>query len=298
MWLPCTGSCMQPVATMGPLASTGSGWGQGRVAFQGWLSRCGCTRTAEVLPEGNQGGPCLSQVTRVPCASSSGLAQWPLLSSLASFPPGQGLGPGGHSPSIIQVACGLCPPSRPCFLLQWDSGVSLPDCLAQNFSHSSGEGRSWGRDCLSATAQGQQPSWCLQCRALRPPDGNMDVDRRHEHPEAICARGHARWVTALHSSHPRDPRTQQVHHGCVDSLQMGTCMPWAVMTARHTWPLWRSMSPRCETPQSHIPLPRATSGHHSLATPIPRRVIPLRPPCPTDIPPWTRVLHVETEGGW
>ncbi|XP_067572495.1 kelch-like protein 17 isoform X4 [Pseudorca crassidens] len=53
--------------------------------------------------------------------------------------------------------------------------------------------RSWGRDCLSATAQGQQPSWCLQCRALRPPDGNMDVDRRHEHPEAICARGHARW---------------------------------------------------------------------------------------------------------
>lgn len=26
---------------------------------------------------------------------------------------------------------------------------------------------------------------------------------------------------------------------------MGTCTPWVVMTARHTWPPWRSMSPRC-----------------------------------------------------
>nr|XP_058915708.1 kelch-like protein 17 isoform X3 [Kogia breviceps] len=104
--------------------------------------------------------------------------------------------------------------------------------------------RSWGRDCLSATAQGERPSWCLQRRALRPPDGNVDVDRRHEHPEAIRARGHARWVTASRSARPGDPRTQQVHHGCVDSLQMGTCTPWAVMTARHTWPPWRSMSPR------------------------------------------------------
>ncbi|XP_028343026.1 kelch-like protein 17 isoform X3 [Physeter macrocephalus] len=104
--------------------------------------------------------------------------------------------------------------------------------------------RFWGRDCLSAAAQGERPSWCLQRRALRPPDGNVDVDRRHEHPEAIRARGHARWVTASRSAHPGDPRTQQVHHGCVDSPQMGTCTPWAVMTARHTWPPWRSMSPR------------------------------------------------------
>ena len=268
------------------------------MAFPGWLSRRGCVRTAEVLPEGSQGGPCLSQVTRVPYASSSGLGQWPLLSSPASFPPGQRLGPGGHLPSVIQVARGLWPPSRPCFLLQWNSGVSLCDCLAQNFSHSSGEGSSWGRDCFPATARGQRPSWCLQRRALRPPDGNMDVDRRHEHPEAIRARGHARWVTAARSARPRHARTQQVRHGCVGSLQMGTCTPWAVTTARHTWPPWRSMSPRCEAPQSHAPLPRATSRHHSLATPVPQRVIPLRPPCPTDTPPWSRVLHVEAEGGW
>uniref|UniRef100_G1SZN8 Kelch like family member 17 n=1 Tax=Oryctolagus cuniculus TaxID=9986 RepID=G1SZN8_RABIT len=31
---------------------------------------------------------------------------------------------------------------------------------------------------------------------------------------------------------------------CVWPLLMGTCMPWAVTTARHTWPPWRSMSPR------------------------------------------------------
>ncbi|XP_070624538.1 kelch-like protein 17 isoform X3 [Bos indicus] len=43
---------------------------------------------------------------------------------------------------------------------------------------------------------------------------------------------------------PRGSHTQRGRHECVHSLQMETCMPWVAMTAHHTWPLWRSMSPR------------------------------------------------------
>ncbi|XP_070241087.1 kelch-like protein 17 isoform X1 [Bos mutus] len=55
---------------------------------------------------------------------------------------------------------------------------------------------------------------------------------------------------------PRGSHTQRGRHECVHSLQMETCMPWVAMTAHHTWPPWRSMSPRCEIPQSHIPVPQ------------------------------------------
>ncbi|XP_070241089.1 kelch-like protein 17 isoform X3 [Bos mutus] len=43
---------------------------------------------------------------------------------------------------------------------------------------------------------------------------------------------------------PRGSHTQRGRHECVHSLQMETCMPWVAMTAHHTWPPWRSMSPR------------------------------------------------------
>lgn len=55
---------------------------------------------------------------------------------------------------------------------------------------------------------------------------------------------------------PGGSHTQRGHHECVLSLQMETCMPWVAMTAHHTWPPWRSMSRRCEIPQSHIPVPQ------------------------------------------
>ena len=115
MWLPCMGSCMQLVATMGPLASTGSSRGQGRVAFQSWLSRCGCTRTAGVLPVRSQGAPCL----RSPGSPIPWPAQWHDLSSLGSFPQGRGWTQVDTCPALSRQPMAHVYPAWPCFQLQW-----------------------------------------------------------------------------------------------------------------------------------------------------------------------------------
>lgn len=47
------------------------------------------------------------------------------------------------------------------------------------------------------------------------------------------------------STHPQNSYTLQELHGHIAFPQMGTCTPWVVMTVHHTWPPWRSMSPRC-----------------------------------------------------
>ena len=121
---------------MGPPASTGSGRGQGRVASWGWFGcRCACIRTAEIMPEGSEEGSHLTQVTRVPCFFVCISPAAPSL-TLKVFPPAQGLGTmwtlaQDHAGSQL-VAC--VSTQRVCFLLQWDSGVSLCDCPAWDFN--------------------------------------------------------------------------------------------------------------------------------------------------------------------
>lgn len=52
-------------------------------------------------------------------------------------------------------------------------------------------------------------------------------------------------------THPQSPYTLQELRGSIAFPQMGTCTPWVVMTAHHTWPPWRSTSPRCITHPYH-----------------------------------------------
>jgi hypothetical protein len=87
-------------------------------------------------------------------------------------------------------------------------------------------------------------------------------------PHSVGDGAYFPWCQLSCPSHPPDPHTQLDHQGYVASLQMGTCMLWVVTTAHHTWPPWRSTSPRCKMhPHHYYPLPSALDS--TFWSPVP-----------------------------
>lgn len=156
MWQPFMGSSTLPGATMGPRASTG------RDCLAPALPAPACT----VLGAGSPAPDPRADVLQPSCSF-----QWKKPHFVAFCPKRTQLVPVPPSVSHVysQYFLGAAP-AGPCpRALTWAFPVSHLLSLCP---------------CL------------LQRREVRPPDGHLDLHRRHEHPEALRPRGNARWVLA------------------------------------------------------------------------------------------------------